>query len=56
MLVAWFLPITAGYVLEDVLAIVKLRTGTLEIFPEARGRARGDVLGVSQLFGSDTLW
>ena len=41
MLVAWFLRITAGYVLEDVLAIVKLRTGTLEIFPEARGRARG---------------
>lgn len=26
-------PVT-GYVLEDVLAIVKLRTGTLEIFPE----------------------
>lgn len=24
----------SGYVLEDVLAIIKLRTGTLEIFPE----------------------
>ena len=45
MPVAWFF---AGYVLEDALAIVKLRTGSLEIFPEAYG-AWEEKLGEDQL-------
>ena len=28
----------SGYRLEDVLAAIRLRTGSLDIFPEARGR------------------